>query len=63
MYKHFIKRMIDIVLSGIALVILAIPMLLIAIVIKIDSSGPVLFKQKRVGIHKKLFTSFIILPG
>ena len=56
MYKHFIKRMIDIVLSGIAIVILAIPMLVIAIVIKIDSPGPILFKQKRVGIHKELFT-------
>ena len=56
MYKHFFKRLIDIVLSGLAIIILAFPMLVIAIIIKIDSKGPVLFKQKRVGIHKKNFT-------
>lgn len=52
MYKHFIKRVVDFLLSGIAIVVLAIPMLLIAIAIKIDDPGPVFFKQKRVGIHK-----------
>ena len=56
MYKDFIKRAIDIVLSFIGLVVLIIPMLLVAVVIKIDSKGPVLFKQQRVGLHKKPFT-------
>jgi O-antigen biosynthesis protein WbqP len=56
MYKCFLKRVIDIILSSIAIVILALPMLIIAIIIKIDSPGPVLFKQKRIGIHKKHFT-------
>ena len=55
MYRRFIKRLIDLVLSGIAILVLAIPMLIIAIIIKIDSPGPVLFKQKRIGIHKKTF--------
>ena len=55
MYKHFLKRLFDFILSFLAIIILAIPMLVIAIVIKIDSKGPVLFKQKRVGIHKKIF--------
>ncbi len=48
MYKHFFKRFIDIVLSFLGIVVLSIPMLVIAIMIKIDSPGPVLFKQKRV---------------
>lgn len=52
MYKCVIKRLIDILLSSIAIIILAIPMLLIAIVIIIDDPGPVLFKQKRVGMKK-----------
>lgn len=56
MYKRFLKRFIDIVLSGLAIIILALPMLIIAIIIKIDSPGPILFKQKRIGIHKKHFT-------
>ena len=56
MYKHFFKRLIDIVLSFIGIVVLALPMLIIGIIIKIDSPGPVLFKQKRIGIHKKAFT-------
>ena len=52
MYKNFIKRLIDIILSGIAILLLAIPMLIISIAIKIDDPGPVLFKQKRVGKKK-----------
>lgn len=55
MYKHFFKRFFDIVLSFLGIIITAIPMLIIAIAIKLDSKGPVLFKQKRVGKNKKHF--------
>ena len=51
----FVKRLFDIVLSMTAIVVLALPMLIVAVIIKIDSPGPVLFKQKRIGIHKKTF--------
>ena len=55
MYKKYIKRLLDIVLSLGGVVCLAIPMLLIALAIKVDSEGPVFFKQKRVGINKTYF--------
>ena len=55
MYKHFFKRLIDFLLSFIGIVILAIPMLIIALAIKIDSKGPVIFKQKRIGKNGKVF--------
>ena len=55
MYEHFFKRLIDIVLSFLGIVILAIPMLIIAVIVKIDTPGPVFFKQRRIGIHKKEF--------
>ena len=55
MYKKFGKRAIDIVLSGIALLILWLPMLIVAIIVKCDSKGPVFFWQKRVGLHKETF--------
>ena len=55
MYCKFFKRFIDIVLSFCALLVLALPMLIFAIIIKLDSKGPVLFWQKRVGIHKETF--------
>ncbi|MDD4493818.1 MAG: sugar transferase [Eubacteriales bacterium] len=58
MYKHFFKRLIDIVLSTIGIIMLAVPMLIIALVIKITDPGPVAFKQKRVGIHKSYFTLY-----
>ena len=58
MYKKYIKRIIDVVLSAIGIVVLAIPMLIVAIMIKIDSPGPVIFKQRRIGIQK---TEFAIL--
>lgn len=50
-----IKRLIDIILSAIGLVILSPVFLILIIAIKLDSKGPVLFKQKRVGIHKSYF--------
>ena len=46
----------DILLSGLAIIILAFPVLIVSIIIKIDSPGPVLFRQKRVGRRKKYFT-------
>ena len=49
MYKQFFKRLIDLLLSFIGILVLALPMLVIAVIIKIDSPGPVFFKQKRVG--------------
>lgn len=52
MYKSFIKRLMDIIVSGVAIIVLAIPMLGVAIAIKIDDPGPVLFKQKRIGVNK-----------
>lgn len=58
MYRRIIKRTFDLVLSFLAIVLLAIPMLIIALTIKLDSKGPVLFKQKRIGVHK---THFYIL--
>lgn len=58
MYRHFFKRLIDSVLSVLGLIICCIPMLIIAIAIKVDSKGPVLFKQKRLGRGTKLFTVY-----
>ena len=52
MYKHVIKRLCDLVLSSLAIIILALPMLVIAVAIKIDDPGPILFKQRRVGKKK-----------
>ena len=56
MYRTFFKRLLDIILSGCAIVILSPLLLVIAIAIKIDDPGPVLFRQKRVGIHKTHFS-------
>lgn len=47
-----IKRILDILLSLIAIILLSPLFLAIIVAIKLDSKGPVLFKQKRVGIHK-----------
>lgn len=55
MYRNFFKRLFDIVLSGLALIVLVVPLLIFALVVKLDSKGPVLFWQKRVGLHKKTF--------
>ena len=51
----FLKRAIDIAGSGIGLLLLSPVMILVAIGVKLSSPGPVLFKQDRVGLHKKTF--------
>ena len=50
-----IKRMIDVLLSGIGILVLSPILLILCIAIKLDSPGPILFTQKRVGIHKSHF--------
>ncbi|MGX7030436.1 sugar transferase [Vagococcus zengguangii] len=55
MYKNFFKRGIDFVLSLVGLIVLAIPILIIMLLIKIDSPGPIFFKKKRVGKNKEHF--------
>ncbi len=55
MYKNFLKRVIDCLLALIVLIIGAIPMLLVAVWVKLDSPGPVLFKQDRLGKDGKTF--------
>lgn len=52
------KRSFDIVAALIGLLILTVPMLIIALVIKIDSPGPALFKQERLGKDGKVFTIY-----
>lgn len=54
MYIH-IKRIIDFVLAFIALILLSPLFLVLALWIKIDSKGPVFFKQKRIGINRSFF--------
>ena len=56
MYRTFFKRLLDIILSGCAIVILSPLLLIIAVAIPIDDPGPGMFRQKRVGIHKTHFS-------
>ena len=55
MYQKFAKRLLDLLLSGLGIVVLSPVLLVLVIAIKLDSPGPVLFRQKRVGIHKTHF--------
>ena len=58
MYKKCIKRIMDLILSLIGLIILAIPMLIVSLIIFIDDPGPVIFKQKRIGIRRTFFNCY-----
>ena len=56
MYRKTVKRILDIVLSAVGIVVMGIPMLIISAIIKASSPGPVFFRQKRFGIHKSFFS-------
>ena len=55
MYERYIKRALDVVLSAVGLVVLSPLLALIALAIRLDSPGPVVFHQKRFGKDRKLF--------
>ena len=55
MYQKFGKRLWDILLSGIGILVLSPVYLLVALAIKVDDPGPIFFRQKRVGLHKSYF--------
>ena len=56
--QYAIKRLIDIVASAAALVVLSPLLVVVALAIKLTSEGPVLFKQRRVGLHGATFNLF-----
>lgn len=55
MYKGFFKRLLDIIISGIALIILSPVMVLLAILVRIKLGSPVIFSQERPGKNEKIF--------
>jgi lipopolysaccharide/colanic/teichoic acid biosynthesis glycosyltransferase len=55
MYKNYIKRFLDILLSGIALLVFGIPMLIVSVFVRRDVGNPVLFGQLRIGKDEKEF--------
>ncbi len=55
MYRLFIKRLLDIVLSGIAIVVLSPAYLIIAIIVRLQMGSPILFSQDRIGKDEKIF--------
>jgi O-antigen biosynthesis protein WbqP len=54
-YRKFGKRIFDIILSGLAIALLSPLFAVLALWIKLDSEGPVLFRQRRFGIHRTQF--------
>lgn len=58
MYRKYIKRMLDFILSLLAIIILSPVLLIVAILVKIKLGSPVIFKQKRPGLHEKIFTLY-----
>ena len=55
LYKNFVKRLGDIILSLAGVIFLSWLLIILVVAIKLDSKGPVLFKQRRIGLHKKEF--------
>ena len=55
MYKNGIKRMLDIIIAVLGLVIGAIPMAIVALLIRLESPGPAIFRQQRIGKDGKVF--------
>lgn len=54
-YRKYIKRLLDIVISGIAIIILSPIYLIIALVVRIQMGSPILFSQERIGLNEKIF--------
>ena len=57
-YSRFFKRPLDVVLSFCAIVVLSLPMIILAVLVRIKLGSPVIFRQKRPGLHEKIFTIY-----
>ncbi len=57
-FNKFVKRTIDIVGSIFGIIFFSLPMLIVAIIIKATSEGPLIFKQERIGLHGKPFMMY-----
>lgn len=55
MYKKGIKRILDLILALLALAVFAIPMVIVALLIRMESPGPAIFRQKRIGRNGEVF--------
>lgn len=58
MYRKFIKRVLDIILTSVALIILSPVILIIAVLVRVKLGTPVIFKQRRPGKDEKIFTMY-----
>ena len=58
MYRKYIKRLLDFILSLLALIILSPVLLITALLVRIKLGSPVIFKQKRPGLNEKIFTLY-----
>ena len=58
MYAKYIKRCLDFLLSLLAIIILSPILLIVALLVRIKLGSPVIFKQKRPGLHEKIFTLY-----
>jgi lipopolysaccharide/colanic/teichoic acid biosynthesis glycosyltransferase len=58
MYKKYGKRILDVILAVFGLIIVGVPMLIVAALIKLTSPGPAVFKQERIGLHGKVFVIY-----
>ena len=57
-FSSSLKRIFDVVVAGVGLLVLALPMAAVAIAIKLDGPGPVFYRGERVGLHGKTFRIF-----
>lgn len=58
MYRKYVKRIFDVVLTSLAIIVFSWLLIILAVAVKLTSKGPVLFKQKRVGKDKTYFNIY-----
>lgn len=57
-YARFVKRIVDILLSGLALIMLSPILIVVAFLVRIKLGSPIVFKQKRPGLNEQIFTMY-----
>jgi len=57
-WQLFVKRIIDIVVSGVSIIVLSPLLFIVAVMVKLSSKGPILFRQERLGLNGRPFTLY-----